>query len=203
MMVFGLTGGVATGKSTVAKLLKALGVPVLDADSLAHKAINAGNEAYTRLITAFGEGILLADGKIDRRKLRGLLIGDPKAKEEIEAIVHPEVMRQSAKKIQDFQEKGAKWTLFEVPLLFESGLEKGLSPTIVVYCPSSLQLERLLSRDKMGKDEAIRFIGMQWDIETKRRLADYVIDNQGSLEDLKKQTLSLHKELRERFGDPW
>lgn len=203
MRVLGLTGGVATGKSTVAKTLKALGVPVLDADSLAHEAIDRGSEAYTRLISAFGEGILSAEGKIDRRKLKGLLIGDPKAKERIEAIIHPEVMRRSAQEIQGFQEKGAKWILFEVPLLFESGLEKALSPTIVVYCPWSLQRERLLLRDKMGKEEATRLIGMQWDIETKRRLADYVIDNSGSLEDLQNQTISLYQELKQKLGDPW
>lgn len=203
MNVLGLTGGVATGKSTVAKYFKNLGIPVLDADTIAHEAIDRGSGAYSKLIETFGESILSRDLEIDRRRLRELLVGNPKDKERIEAIIHPEVLKRSAEEIRGFQEKGAKWILFEVPLLFESGLKESLSPTIVVYCPSSLQLERLLSRDKMDKEKALRLIRLQWDIETKRRLADYVIDNSTSLENLQKQTLQLYEKLKERLGDPW
>ena len=203
MVVIGLTGGVATGKSTVAKGFEALGVPVLDADGLAHLAIEPSRGAYDRLVEAFGSGILTDSDRIDRRKLRELLVSDPQAKKQIEAIVHPEVMRLSLKKMEEFERQGAKWLLFEVPLLFETGLEKVLSPVIVVYCPRSVQVERLIMRDKMALEDALGLLEAQKDIEEKRRLADFVLDNTGPFHALQPQIETLYETLKGRYGDPW
>ena len=203
MVVIGLTGGVATGKSTVAKGFEALGVPVLDADGLAHLAIEPSKGAYDRLVEAFGSGILTDSDRIDRRKLRELPISDPQAKKQIEAIVHPEVMRLSLKKMEKFERKGAKWLLFEVPLLFETGLEKVLSPVIVVYCPRSIQVERLIMRDKMALEDALGLLEAQKDIEEKRRLADFVLDNTGPFHTLQPQIETLYETLKGRYGAPW
>jgi dephospho-CoA kinase len=203
MVVIGLTGGVATGKSTVAKGFEALGVPVLDADGLAHLAIEPSKGAYDRLVEAFGSGILTDSDRIDRRKLRELLVSDPQAKKQIEAIVHPEVLRLSLKKMEKFERKGARWLLFEVPLLFETGLEKVLSPVIVVYCPRSIQVERLIMRDKMALEDALGLLEAQKDIEEKRRLADFVLDNTGPFHTLQPQIETLYETLKGRYGDPW
>jgi len=203
MVVIGLTGGVATGKSTVAKGFEALGVPVLDADGLAHLAIEPSQEAYNRLVEVFGSGILTDSGRIDRRKLRELLVSNPQAKKQIEDIVHPEVMRLSLKKMEEFERKGARWLLFEVPLLFEVGLEKVLSPVIVVYCPRSVQVERLILRDKMALEDALGLLEAQKDIEEKRRLADFILDNTGPFHALQPQIETLYETLKGRYGDPW
>ncbi|MDY7016813.1 MAG: dephospho-CoA kinase [Nitrospirota bacterium] len=203
MVVIGLTGGVATGKSTVAKGFEALGVPVLDADGLAHLAIEPSQGAYDRLVEAFGSGILTDSDRIDRRKLRELLVSDPQAKKQIEAIVHPEVLRLGLKKMEKFERKGARWLLFEVPLLFETGLEKTLSPVIVVYCPRSVQVERLILRDKMALEDALGLLEAQKDIEEKRKLADFVLDNTGPFHALQPQIGTLYETLKGRYGDPW
>lgn len=202
MVVIGLTGGVATGKSTAAKGFQALGVPVLDADELAHLAIKPPTEAYGRLIEVFGKDLLTDSGCIDRRKLRNLLLGDPKAKKQIEAIVHPEVWQLSLEKMKEWEIKGAQWLLFDVPLLFETGLEKAFSPVIVVYCPRSVQVERLVLRDKIALKDAFRLLEAQKDIEEKRGLADFVLDNTGPLHALQPQIEALYKTLKERFGEP-
>jgi dephospho-CoA kinase len=203
MVVIGLTGGVATGKSTVAKGFEALGVPVLDADGLAHEAIEPSKGAYDRLVEAFGSGILKDSNRIDRRKLRELLVSDPQAKKQIEAIVHPEVLRLSLKKMGELEQKGARWVLFEVPLLFEMGLEKVFSPVIVVYCPRSVQVERLILRDKMSSKSALGLLEAQKDIEEKRRLADFVLDNTGPFNALQLQIGTLYDTLKGRYGYPW
>lgn len=203
MVVIGLTGGVATGKSTVAKGFEALGVPVLDADGLAHLAIEPSKGAYNRLVEAFGRGILTDSDCIDRRKLRELLVSDPQAKKQIEAIVHPEILRLSFKKMEELERKGVRWLLFEVPLLFETGLEKVLSPVIVVYCPRSVQVERLILRDKMALEYALGLLEAQKDIEEKRRLADFVLDNTGPFHTLQPQIETLYETLKGRYGDPW
>jgi dephospho-CoA kinase len=203
MVVIGLTGGVATGKSTAAKGFEALGVPVLDADGLAHLAIEPSQGAYDRLVEAFGSGILTDSSCIDRRKLRELLVSDPQAKKQIEAIVHPEVLRLGLKKMEKFERKGARWLLFEVPLLFETGLEKVLSPVIVVYCPRSIQVERLIMRDKMALEDALGLLEAQKDIEEKRRLADFVLDNTGPFHALQPQIEALYQTLKGRYKDHW
>jgi dephospho-CoA kinase len=203
MVVIGLTGGVATGKSSAAKGFEALGVPVLDADGLAHEAIEPSKGAYDRLVEAFGSGILKDSDRIDRRKLRELLISDPQAKKQIEAIVHPEVLRLSLKKMEELERKGARWVLFEVPLLFEMGLEKAFSPVIVVYCPRSVQVERLILRDKVSSKSALGLLEAQKDIEEKRRLADFVLDNTGPLNALQLQIGTLYDTLKGRYGYPW
>ena len=203
MVVIGLTGGVATGKSTVAKGFEALGVPVLDADGLAHLAIEPSKGAYDRLVEAFGSGILTDSDCIDRRKLRELLVSDPQAKKRIEAIVHPEVLRLSLKKMEELDRKGVRWLLFEVPLLFETGLEKALSPVIVVYCPRSVQVERLILRDRMALEDALGLLEAQKDIEEKRKLADFVLDNTGPFHALQPQIETLYETIKGRYGDPW
>lgn len=187
MKLVGLTGGIASGKSTAAKILESLGAAVVNADTLAREAVEPGREAWQEIIAAFGSEILQSDRTLDRQKLRTLIFNNPDARRKLESIIHPRVRALAERRIAEHGAAGYAVVVYEVPLLFEGHLHEWLRPVILIACDIETQIERLQQRDGLDRVQAQKHIEAQMNLEEKRRLADYVIENNGNLEDLKRQ----------------
>lgn len=176
-LVIGLTGGIATGKSTVTKMMKRLGVPVIDADQIARQVVEPGRSAYQAVIKQFGEDILLENGQINRPKLGSIVFADKEKREQLNQIVHPAVRQEMLQLRDQYIERGVKSVVLDIPLLFESKLTNMVDKVIVVYVPKQLQLKRLINRDQFTEPEALQRIDAQLPIIEKAKQADAVIDN--------------------------
>lgn len=187
MKLIGLTGGIASGKSTAAKILESLGAAVVNADTLAREAVEPGREAWQEIVAAFGSEILQSDRTLDRQKLRTLIFNNPDARRKLESIIHPRVRALAERRIAEHGAAGYAVVVYEVPLLFEGRLHEWLRPVILIACDIEIQIERLQQRDGLDRVQAQKHIEAQMNLEEKRRLADYVIENNGNLEDLKRQ----------------
>jgi dephospho-CoA kinase len=183
----GLTGGIASGKSAVAKILAQLGAAIVDADVLAREVVAPGHEGWKEIVATFGSGVLQADQTLDRQKLRTLIFNNPDARKQLEAIIHPRVRALAERRIREHGEAGYAVVVYEVPLLFEGNLQEWLRPVILVACNVDIQRQRLQRRDDLDAAAAQKHIDAQMSLEDKRKLADYVIENDGSLADLESQ----------------
>ncbi|MGC8789953.1 MAG: dephospho-CoA kinase [Desulfurella sp.] len=196
-MRVGLTGSIATGKSTVANMFKELGAYVIDADEIAHDALKKNQNTHKQIIEVFGESILDENGNIDRKKLGAIVFNDKQKLTLLESIIHPFV-QQKRREIEESilkKEKNAI-IIYDVPLLFEKHLEDSFDKIIVVYAKKEIQIERLMKRQNLTYDEALKLINLQMDIEEKKQRADFVIDNSYSLEDTKKQVAKLFEKIK-------
>lgn len=183
MKVVGLTGGIASGKSTVSSMFKRLGAYLIDADGLARKVVEPGTEGYREVVETFGERYLLPSGELDRRALGRLVFQDPQAKKRLEAIIHPKVWAERGRMLKQIEAEDPKAVvLLDIPLLIEGRLTEGLYGVILVYVPEHLQLLRLIRRDGLTPYEATMRMRNQMPIDEKLFYADFVIDNSGSLE---------------------
>jgi dephospho-CoA kinase len=182
--LIGLTGGIASGKSTVSAILRRLGAQVIDADALAREIVEPHQPAWNEIVSTFGKEILQSDQTLDRKKLRKLVFDEPKARKQLEAITHPKIRRLAQEKIAACAATGATLVVYEAPLLFETGIHLWLRPVILVACDTAGQKRRLQKRDNLTEAEIERHLSAQMSLEEKRKLADYVIDNNGTLEDL-------------------
>jgi len=189
--LIGLTGGIASGKSTVATILKQLGAAVINADELSREVVQPGNEAWKEIVETFGADILQSDKTLDRKKLRTMVFNSPEARKKLEAIIHPKVRALAEERIRELAAAGRSIIVYEVPLLFEGQLHLWLRPVILVACDVNAQKQRLRDRDRLTNTEAQRHIDAQMSLEEKRKLADYVIENNGSLEELEQQVKSV------------
>ena len=197
MKLIGLTGSIATGKSTVARMFKESGFYVIDADELAHSVYRKGEKSYFRLIEVFGRGILDERGEMDRKKLGTLVIKDRDKLKILEGIVHPEVERKREEIIESIKKKNPDaLVIYDVPLLFEKNLEELFDCVIVVYTEPERQIKRLMERDGITEDEAKRKIAMQLSIEKKRELADVVIDNSNGIDYTRKQVKEIAEKIK-------
>jgi len=187
----GLTGGIASGKSTVAAILKQLGAAVINADELSREVVQPERDAWKEIVKTFGADILQQDKTLDRKKLRTIVFDNPEARKKLEAIIHPKVRALAEERIRELAAAGRSIIVYEVPLLFEGQLHHWLRPVILVACDINTQKKRLRDRDHLTATEAQRHIGAQMSLEEKRKLADYVIENTGSLEDLKQEVKSV------------
>jgi dephospho-CoA kinase len=192
----GLTGGIASGKSTVAKILQSLGAAVVNADDLAREVVEPGHEAWKEIVASFGADILQSDQTLDRQKLRTLIFNQPEARKRLESIIHPRVRALAEERIRQYAAAGYPVVIYEVPLLFEGNLQEWLRPVILVACDVETQTARLQKRDDLTAADAEKHIAAQMSLKDKRRLADYVIENNGSLEDLERQTRQILEELK-------
>jgi dephospho-CoA kinase len=183
----GLTGGIASGKSAVAKILAQLGAAIVDADVLSREVVAPGHEGWKEIVATFGSGVLQADQTLDRQKLRTLIFNNPDARKQLEAIIHPRVRALAERRIREHGEAGYAVVVYEVPLLFEGNLQEWLRPVILVACNVDIQRQRLQRRDGLDAAAAQKHIDAQMSLEDKRKLADYVIENDGSLGDLESQ----------------
>ena len=191
MKLVGLTGGIASGKSTVAAILKQLGAAVINADELSREVVLPEQDAWKEIVKTFGADILQQDKTLDRKKLRTIVFDNPEARKKLEAIIHPKVRALAEERIRELAAAGRSIIVYEVPLLFEGQLHHWLRPVILVACDINTQKKRLRDRDHLTATEAQRHIGAQMSLEEKRKLADYVIENTGSLEDLKQEVKSV------------
>jgi len=199
MIVAGLTGGIATGKSTVAAIFEAAGARLIDADRIARDAVRKGAPAYHDTVAHFGEAVLQGDGEIDRKRLAAVIFNDPAEQQALERIVHPQVKQEITRRLDLMRrETPDALVIVDVPLLFESGMDRGLAAAIVVYVPEQIQLERLMARDALTQPEALARIRAQMPIEKKKSLATLVIDNSGSLERTRDQTLEVYRRLSQQ-----
>lgn len=187
-MKIGLTGGIATGKSTVARLLVERGAFLVDADQIAREVVAPGEPALEAIASLFGQAVIHKDGTLDRKALGAIVFEDKRLLAELEAITHPAIRNRMQERIRDYGDRHPdKLIVADVPLLYETGQESLYEGVMVVYVPEAVQLERLMLRNRMAEAEARRRISLQMDIEEKRRRADWVIDNSGDLEQTKAQ----------------
>jgi dephospho-CoA kinase len=196
MLRLGLTGGIASGKSAVAAMLREKGFSVLDADSLAHKLIEPGQPAYNEVLQEFGQEVLAPGGRIDRAKLSAIVFQDRAKLDRLNAIVHPRVGEFVFRQFEEWQRAGTRDAAFvEAALLIESGIHKKLDGLVVAWCEPEQQLQRLLDRG-LSESEARRRIAAQLPVEEKLRLATDRIDCSGSLDETRRQVEALAAKLR-------
>lgn len=196
----GLTGGIASGKSSVTRVLVRQGVGVVDADAIAREVVAKGSEGLREVVAAFGQQVLADDGSLDRAKLAALVFGDELARKRLEAITHPRIGRLSAERLAALHASDAPYVVYDAPLLVEVGAYKGLDALIVVAADEQAQVTRAVQRDGCSEQEARRRIAAQLPLARKIEVADYVIHNDGTLEQLEQHTLDVHRRILERFG---
>ena len=195
MLRLGLTGGIASGKSAVAAMLRELGFSVLDADSLAHKIIEPGQPAYEEVLREFGSAITDGQGRVDRAKLGALVFADRAKLDRLNAIVHPRVAEAVLRQFAEWQREGTREAAFvEAALLIESGIHQHLDGLVVAWCRSEQQLERLAARG-LSEEEARRRIAAQMSVEEKLRFATERIDCSGALGQTRQQVQALAAKL--------
>jgi dephospho-CoA kinase len=199
MLRVALTGGIGTGKSYVAQRLAANGVPVVDADRLAREIVAPGTPGLTTVVERFGHDVLAEDGSLRRQALASLVFADPKARHDLEAIIHPAVRRS----IEDFFAALPPDTgiaVADIPLLYETNRAADFDAVIVAACPPAMQLARVMARDGVSEASARRRIAAQLPIDEKVRQADYVIDTSGTFEQTDEETARVLAALRGRAG---
>ncbi|OAJ74463.1 dephospho-CoA kinase [Brevibacillus sp. SKDU10] len=186
-MILGLTGGIASGKSTVAAMLRERGVTVIDADLIAREVVEVGKPAYKGIVKYFGTSVLDETGVLNRAVLGEIIFSDREKRMVLNEIVHPEVRKEMRLQATLAQERGERLVFMDIPLLYESKLTYMVDRVVVVYVPESVQFIRLMERDEFDEEQAKKRLRAQMNIEEKRKLANYVIDNQGSRSDTQKQ----------------
>lgn len=191
----GLTGGIATGKSTAIKLIEGLGIPVIDADQISHKLSDKGQIGYQNIVSHFGKDILNSDETIDRKKLGHIIFSEPLLKSDLESILHPLIKFEVLQQRKYYQDSGAKLCIYDVPLLFEKNLWKDFDSTVLIWCSKPTQLERLMKRSGLTLEEANLRIKNQEPMIDKVKLANHCVDNSGDIADLEKQIHKLIKIL--------
>ena len=194
MLRAALTGGIATGKSYCLARFAALGVPVIDADLLAREAVAPGSPGLAAVVARFGQGILAADGALDRPALGAIVFADREARGALEAIIHPEVRRR----IRDWfatRPASTPVAIADIPLLFETGQEHDFDRVIVAACDPREQLQRLMARDSLSEEDAHKRLAAQWPIEEKVKRAHYVIRTDGSYADTDAQVQAIAQSL--------
>ncbi|MBW1991402.1 MAG: dephospho-CoA kinase [Deltaproteobacteria bacterium] len=196
MLKVALTGGAGSGKSTVARMFRELGAPVLDADAAAREAVKPGTPAWEKLKLTFGPEFFRENGELDRGRMARLAFSDPEAREKLSAILHPEIARLLQERLKRLEEAGAELAIVEVPLLFEVGLQNAYDRIIVVYAEPAQQRQRLQARDRRDLGEITGLLAAQWPLEKKRQMAHYVVDNRGSLADTRKQVENIWQALK-------
>lgn len=187
MLIVGLTGNIASGKSAVAARLAARGAPIVDADLLAREAVAVGSPALAAIARRFGDSILAADGSLDRAALRRVVFNDAAAREALNAIVHPEVARLREREVERLRAAGAPLAICDIPLLFETGLDAEMDRIVLVDAPVALRRERLIRDRGLSAADADAMIAAQMPPEQKRARAHYVIENDGSFDALDAQ----------------
>ncbi|MFD1038093.1 dephospho-CoA kinase [Virgibacillus byunsanensis] len=193
-LILGLTGSIATGKSTVSLMFDDFNIPVVDADKVAREVVCPGEKAYDQIIQTFGDTVLREDKTIDRPKLGEIVFADESKRMQLNEIVHPSVREKMLQHKNEFVDRGAQCVVLDIPLLFESKLTHFVDKTIVVAVEKKVQLQRLMERDQYNEEEAKQRIHSQMSIDEKVELADAVIDNNGTKSQSYEQLESLlHK----------
>ena len=192
--IIGITGGIASGKSTVSLYLQELGLTIVDADLASRAVVEPGEEAYHQVVKAFGEDILLTDGNIDRVKLGSIIFNDQEKRLLLNGIVHPAVRNWMRLKTEAALSSGEETVFMDIPLLFESKLTFMVDKTLLIYVDEEVQLQRLMNRNGLSETEALARINSQMPLADKKALADAVIDNNGDINETKRQVKAILSE---------
>jgi dephospho-CoA kinase len=182
-MVIGLTGSIATGKSTVTRYLLSKGYPVIDSDQLARLVVAKGSPVLEEIAKTFGQDLILASGDLNRKALGAIVFSDEEARLRLNAITHPAINGEMHKQIDQYESEGKRLIFCDVPLLFEGEMEDQFDEVWLVYTSEEIQLQRLMARDDIDEDTAMAKMNAQFSIEDKREMADEVISNEGSIEE--------------------
>jgi dephospho-CoA kinase len=201
MLLVGLTGNIASGKSEAARLLGEHGATLIDADVLAREAVRPGSDALQSIVARWGKELLAPDGTLDREALRQIAFADSAELEKLNSFVHPEVTRLRDLEIEKARARGDQIVVCVIPLLFERGIVNDFDYIVLVDAPRALRLERLSDSRGLNETDAMNMIASQMPAELKRARADYVIENVGSLEDLQRDVDRLWNTLEERAGE--
>ncbi len=194
MLRIGLTGGIASGKSTVSRLFAALGVPIIDSDEIAREVVAPGTAGLAAIVARFGAGVLQADGSLDRRRLREIVFADPAARRDLEAITHPAIREAMDRRSAD---AGGDYQILAIPLLVEGGRARGrVDRVLVVDCDEDLQVRRVMARDGSTEAQARAVLAAQASRAQRRAAADDLILNDGDLAALRDQVETLHTQYR-------
>lgn len=199
-MIVGLTGGIACGKTTVSNVFTDLGCPVIDADLVAREVVEPGEWGLSRVVERFGATVLTEDGTLNRKKLGQIVFSDHAARKDLNAILHPLIQTRMQDKKEEALKQNPPFVIMDIPLLYENHHESTVDHVIVVYVPAHTQLERLMIRDGLSLQEAQNRVASQMDIEEKKRRADLVIDNRGTLEYTKQQVEKIYQLLTKENG---
>lgn len=194
-LVLGLTGGIATGKSTVASMFSDELIPLIDTDQISRDLLKIGHEGYVEVVKHFKDDILLTNGEINRKRLGRIIFSNAQKRELLNQIIHPKVIRIVLSEIDKHKQLGTKLVVVDVPLLFESGFDQYTDKVLVVFTERELQVERLINRDNISEEYANMKINAQMPLEEKIERADYVIDNSKSVLQTKRAFLDVLKEL--------
>lgn len=182
-LIIGLTGSIASGKSTVASMFSKFDIPVIDADDISRLVVEPGEQAYSEIIDTFGQGILLPDKAIDRKKLGSIIFANEEKRKQLNQIVHPAVRQKMLEERDHYVQKKHRCVVLDIPLLFESRLMHFVDTTMVVYVKENVQLTRLMNRNGYTEEEALQRIQSQMPMEEKKELAQVVLDNNGTIEE--------------------
>lgn len=197
--VVGLTGGIASGKTTVSKMFGDLGIPVVDADDLAREVVEPGTPGLQAIIDTFGSGVLDSDGRLDRKKVGDLVFQDEAARAQLNEILHPRIGAAGARRIASYDDHDAPYVVYEAALLVETGAHSAFPVLVVVSADEAVQRLRLIARDGYSVEEANARIESQLPLPTKIAAADFVVTNNGNLEGTRRQVAEIHDQLTSRF----
>jgi len=197
-ILLGVTGGIASGKSTVARMLEELGAPIIDFDLLSRVVVEPEKPAWQEIVSYFGEQVLLPDKTLDRKKLSETVFRDPEKRKKLEGFTHPRIHQEFVRLVKEYTARDPEVIIQAViPLLIEAGLQYLFHKLLLVYIPQEMQIQRLMERDKTSREAAQSILGAQLPIDEKRAYADYIIDNSGSLEETQKQVKEVWQKLKE------
>lgn len=196
--ILGLTGGIGTGKTTVSGMFKELGAIIIDADEISRHALDIGADCYSTTVEAFGPSIVAEDGRIDRKRLARIVFNDAYQLERLNGIIHPYVRRTIHAETERIKSSGCYLIVWDIPLLLESGYDKETDAVLVVTCPTEIRLERLYARSGLNKEEALSRMRAQMTDEQRCARANYVIDNNGTIGDLRSKVQAVFEQLQSK-----
>lgn len=199
MLIAGLTGGIATGKSTVGEMFHAEGAYCIDTDLISRHVVQPGAPGWKQVVEYFGDEILENDGSLDRKKLGSIIFSSPEKRKALEDMLHPKILEEKNRQIEEIRRKDAHaLVIVDIPLLIELGRHKSVDAVILVYVPPRIQMNRLMQRDKLSLHDARSRIAAQMPIDEKLRYADYIINNEGPLDATKQAVKEIFLRLKEK-----
>jgi dephospho-CoA kinase len=197
-ILLGVTGGIASGKTTVARMLEDLGAPIIDFDLLSRVVVEPNKPAWKEIVAYFGEQVLLEDKTPDRKKISQIVFHEPEKRKKLESFIHPRVYHEFARLVKEFTAKDPNAIIQGVvPLLLEANLQHLFHKILLVYIPQEMQAERLMKRDRISREMATNILNAQLPIEEKKGYADFIVDNSGTLEETKRQVKEVWKKLKQ------
>ncbi len=196
MLKVGLTGGIGCGKTVVRRRLEERGIPTLDADAVVHRLLQSGTDVTRQIAKSFGRAVIASDGSVDRKALGAIVFRDEEARKKLNAIVHPGVWREIERFFEEREKASDPVAVVDAALMIETGSYRRYDLVVVVHCPPELQLERLMARDGLSQEDALRRVHLQIPIEEKRPFADFLVDTSGSIEESLRQADELASELQ-------